>query len=114
MDRRGGLILPYRQCAAVFDVSGNELGTIKLSVWQSADPRETPTGEVWNWTGEAEIEAAELLVDQSNRRLYVVDDASELDPKAETPPGKRLVVLAAVRHDYLPHLELRLSEGRGG
>ncbi len=107
-------MLPYRQHAAVFDASGNELGQVKLSVWKRADPRETPTGESWEWSGEAEIEAAELLVDQSNRRLYVVDNASELDPEAETPPGRRLVVLAAVRHDFLPHVELRLSEGRGG
>lgn len=109
-------MLPFRQFATVTGASDVSLGTIKLSTWQATEPRETATGEVWDWTGQAEIEAALLLCGQEgNRRLYVVDAESELpEEEAEgTPPGRRFAVLAAVRNDFLPHVELRLRETRG-
>lgn len=106
-------MLPFRQWAVVMH-NGEALGTARLSVWPRPEPRETPTGEVWDCTGEAEIEAASLLVGQTNRVLYVTDAEQALPGEGETPEGQRLVVIAAVRHDFLPHVELRLSEHRGG
>ena len=109
-------MLPYGQFANVTAASSESLGTIALSTWRQSEPRQMATGEVWDWSGEAEIEAALLLCDvESNRRLYVVERRSELiyDHDAETPPGRRLQVLSAVRHDFLPHVELRLREMRG-
>jgi hypothetical protein len=103
-------MLPYRQWAAVTGADNQQAGVIRLSTWQSSEPREMATGEVWDWSGEAEIEAAPLLVDLTNRRLYVVASEAELDPEATPPPGRRFNVLAAVRHDFLPHVELRLRE----
>lgn len=105
-------MLPYRQWAVVMH-NGAALGTVRLSVWQRPEPRETPTGEVWDWSGEADIEAAGLLVDQPNRVLYVTDTEPEMPGEGETPNGRRLVVLAAVRHSFLPHIELRLQEHTG-
>ena len=111
------MTLPFRQFAAVTGTSTEILGTIRLSVWETPDPRETPAGKVWNWSGEAEIESAALLIGKENRRLYVVDHEAELESGSGSgdgpPPGKRLGVLAAVRHDFLPHVELRLQEVRG-
>ena len=106
-------MLPFKQYASVVH-QGRQLGSIKLSVWQQPESRETATGQVWDWSGEAEIEAADLLVDQTNRQLFVVDSAAELDLEAEEPPGTRFSVLVAVRHDFLPHLQLRLARIRGG
>ncbi len=109
-------MLPYNRRGVVTGSDDEQIGEpIKLATWQRTEPRETATGATWDWTGEAEIEAAALLVDQggSVRRLYVVDDASELDAKASPPPGRRFTVISAVRHDFLPHVELRLQEVRG-
>jgi hypothetical protein len=108
-------MLPYDKFATVTGTSNEHLGVIRLAVWETPDPRETPTGEVWNWSGEAEIEAAGLLVDQGNRRLYIVESREELEGAVdgERPPGRRLGLLAAVRHAFLPHLELRLAEMKG-
>lgn len=112
------MTLPFRQFAAVTGTSNEILGVIRLSVWETPDPRETPAGKVWNWSGEAEIESAELLIGKANRRLFIVDSEEELEAGSgsgddEAPPGRRLGVLAAVRHDFLPHVELRLQETRG-
>lgn len=108
--------LPFKEHASVTAASSDVLGTIALSTWRQPEPRQTPTGETWDWSGEAEIAAAALLVDvDGNRRLYVVDAASELpdDGHEGTPPGRRLQVVSAVRHDFLPHVELRLAVPRG-
>jgi hypothetical protein len=75
-------MLPFRQFAAVTGDSTEILGVIRLSAWQTADPRETPAGEIWSWSGEAEIEAAELLIGKGNRRLYVVDTEAELEAES--------------------------------
>lgn len=106
-------MLPFRQWAVVTH-NGAALGKVRLSTWQRTEPRETPTGEVWEWSAEAEIEAADLLVDKTNRIIYVTDAEPELPDEGETPQGRRFVVIAAVRHDFLPHVELRLQEQRGG
>lgn len=97
-------MLPFRSRAKVLHNS-DELGEIDLSVWPLSEPREAAGGEVWDYEGEAEIEGAELLVRKSNRRLQM------LDPEATDPP--RYTVLAATRHDFLPHLVLRLREITG-
>jgi hypothetical protein len=108
-------MLPYDRLGVVTGSADEQIGEpIKLAVWQRTEPRETATGATWDWTGEAEIESAALLVDQGAvRRLYVVDAAEELDAKASPPPGRRFTVISAVRHDFLPHVQLRLQEVRG-
>lgn len=106
-------MLPFREWAVVMHGS-SALGKVRLSVWQRSEPRETPTGEVWDWSGEAEIEAAGMLVGGTNRRLYVTDSEPELPGEGETPEGRRLVVISAVRQEFLPHIDLRLAEHRGG
>lgn len=106
-------MLPFASWAVVMHGS-DTLGKVRLSVWQRTEPRETPTGAVWDWSGEAEIEAAGLLVGQTNRRLYVTEAEPELPAEGEAPEGQRFVVVAALRNDFLPHVELRLQEQRGG
>lgn len=109
-------MLPFRQFATVTGAASKSLGTIALSAWELPEPREMANGEAWDWSGEAEIEAALLLCGvDGNRRLFVVDDRSELHAEGVegTPPGRRLQVLSAVRHDFLPHVELRMREMRG-
>ncbi len=110
------MMLPFRQFATVTAASSESLGVIRLSVWQEGEPRQMATGEIWSWTGQAEIEAALLLCGvDGNRRLYVVDDLDEALPEGSPgpPAGRRLQVLSAVRHDFLPHVEMRLGEVRG-
>lgn len=97
--------------------NGQVLGAIKLSTWTLREPRAAGNGVEYEWGGEAEIEAAELLIDQPNRRLYVTDNPPELGSGSGSgeewpPPGKRLTVIGAVRHDFLPHIELKLQEMR--
>jgi hypothetical protein len=111
--------LPFRQHAVVTHARDHEvLGTIKLSTWQLREPRSAGKGVEYEWTGEAEIEAADLLVNQPNRRLYITDEPpAELGSGSGSgdwpPAGKRLTVIGAIRHDFLPHVELKLQEVRG-
>lgn len=108
-------MLPFRQHAVITD-NGEAIGTTKLSVWQLSEPRSAGKGIEYEWIGEAEIESAALLVDQAgSRRLYVTDEPPETGSgSGDWPPrGKRLTVLNAIRHDYLPHVELKLQEVRG-
>jgi hypothetical protein len=97
-------MLPFRQRAKVMH-QGAETGEVDVSVWPLGEPRESTGGQTWDWEGEAEIEAAELLVRKQNRRLALVD------PEPTDPPV--LTVIAAIRHDFLPHVELRLREVTG-
>lgn len=109
-------MLPYREFATVTGTSGESLGVIRLSTWQPSEPRQMATGEIWDWSAEAEIEAAPLLCGvDGNRRIYVVGSLAETlaEGLPGPPTGRRLNVLAAVRHDFLPHVELRLREVRG-
>lgn len=110
-------MLPFRQFALV-TYKHDVTGVIRLSTWSLREPRSAGKGVEYEWAGEAEIEAAELLIDQSNRRLYVTDAAPELsigsvNDEDWEPAGKRLTVIGAVRHDFLPHVELKLQEVRG-
>lgn len=110
-------MLPFRQFALV-TYKHEVTGVIRLSTWSLREPRSAGKGVEYEWGGEAEIEAAELLIDQPNRRLFVTDEKPEVPtspiPDGEWPPaGKLMTVIGAVRHDYLPHVELKLQEVRG-
>jgi len=110
-------MLPFRQYALV-TYKHEVTGVIKLSTWSLREPRSAGKGVEYEWAGEADIEAADVLIDQPNRRLFVTDDPPTLEvgPIADEdwePVGKRLTVIGAVRHDFLPHIELKLQEVRG-
>lgn len=57
-------------------------------------------GVVYDWTGEIHESAAPHLIRQRNRHL-VID-------------SQRYNVVEAFQHDFVPHVELRLLEVRGG
>ena len=93
-------MLPYDQTAKVLH-QGKEIGEVAVSARALSEPRAGGDGAEYDWSGEADIEGAGLLVRKPNRRLRLED-------------GTELMVTAAFRHDYLPHVELRLREVRSG
>lgn len=94
-------MLPYDQRAKVLH-QGKEQGEVALTTWPLGEPRAAGDGAEYDWQGEAEIEAAPLLLGKANRRLELIGDV------------RVFTVLAAYRHDFLPHVELRLREARNG
>jgi hypothetical protein len=102
---RGG-VLPFKDVGSVLKQGGVvALARVACSVWPLTAPRTTDTGEVYSWTGEAELGAADELVGQTNRTLYVTEGAHA---------GRRLKVVGAARHEFLPHVTLAASEMRPG
>lgn len=92
-------VLPYLQTADVLAQGGTVVKFgIAVSIWPAGDPVTAATAESYEFTGEAELDAADALVGQGNRSLRV--------------DGRRYKVLAAHRHEFLPHVELRLREMR--
>lgn len=92
-------VLPFLTEGQVQKQGGEATGTLKLSVWRAGSPRETRVGEAYDWTGEAHVDAAPLLVGKANRQIVV--------------GAQRFKVISAVKHDFLPHVALNLLEMKG-
>lgn len=82
-----------------------KLASLQLSVWPLGSPQRTAAGEVYDWRGEAEDLAADHLVQRANRSIEITQG---------TAAGKRLKVVSAVAHEFIPHVELQLREVRAG
>lgn len=67
---------------------------VAVSVWRLPAARVTSAGKTYDYTGEAEGSAADVLVDHPNRHLVLGD--------------RDFVIVGANEHLYLPHVELRL------
>lgn len=92
-------VLPFTQTADVQAQGGSSVGSLAVSIWALDEPRDTGTGETYDWTGEADVAGAPLLINQGNRQL-------EID-------GTTYKLISAREHHFLPHLQLRLREVRG-
>lgn len=93
-------VLPFDKTGQIKHGGADVGDPIELSVWPAELNSTTATGEAYDFTGEAQEEAAEDLVGKPNRRI-VVD-------------GETFVVVAAFFHGYLPHVELRLRRMEAG
>ncbi len=93
-------MLPYTSVADIKNQAGETLDTGVPVRIEEVGNLTTRTGQAYNWVGEAHIDAAEFLVDRVNIRI-------ETD-------GRKLKIVDAIEHDFLPHVELRLTEMRGG
>jgi hypothetical protein len=73
---------------------------IDFAAWPLSTPRRTAGGEMYDWTGQAEISAAAQIIGLPNRSIVEGDLA--------------LKIIGAARHDFLPHVDLQLREVRAG
>lgn len=92
------VVLPFDLVGQIKHGS-TDLAQIELSIWPAGE-QTTNTGEAYDFTGEAQEEAAEHLVGKPNR-MIVVD-------------GVRYTVVSAFLHGYVPHVELRLRQVEAG
>jgi hypothetical protein len=72
--------------------------TFACAIWEEVGGEETPRGERYDATGEIEEAAAPYLVREANRKLLV--------------DGVTYTVVSAIKHDFVPHVEVLLAELR--
>lgn len=91
--------LPFRTTGEVSQQGGTVLiEALPCSVWKLKSARQTSRGEFYEWTGQAHVSGAAAIIDKANRVLTV--------------DGRRLRILDATKHDFIPHIELSLGEMR--
>lgn len=89
-------LLPFHKQGTVHE-DGQDDETINLAIWPAIGvPSRTNVGARYDWYGEADIAAAPRLVGRTN--------------VAVTVEGRRLRLVAAFQHDYVPHVEIFLAE----
>lgn len=103
--------LPFDKLAVVERKGGEVLGEAAVAIWPAGD-RENARGQAYDWTGEADPASAPLLVRRSNRQLRVEVPLPGEDPS--TTREALFTVVSAVFNEFVPHVELRLLEQRGG
>jgi hypothetical protein len=92
--------LPFDRTGELVEQGGDVVvSELPCAVWRLPGPRQTQSGETYDWTGEAaEAFAAELA--EPNRTI-VVD-------------GAKLKIVSVATHAFFPHVELRLREMLAG
>jgi hypothetical protein len=93
-------MLPFDRLAEIQEQDGTTLAEDIPVQLDQAGASAVGRGVVYDWTGEAHSDAAPHLIRQTNRRL-VVD-------------GVTYKVVEAFQNEFIPHVELRLLEVRGG
>lgn len=98
------MALPFDQTVEVWenpvDPDAEPLATVKGAIWPTLGSSETDRGERYDADGQLEPGAAEFLVGEPNRAVI-----SE---------GTKYKVVAAVKHTFVPHVEVQLFELRPG
>lgn len=93
--------LPFDTTAEIRDQSNAvKAADIPCAVWRLGSPRTAANGEVFDWYGQVSPTAAAELVLKVNRTMIV--------------GGRRLKVISAIEHRYLPHVAVELREIRAG
>jgi hypothetical protein len=93
-------MLPFDQLAEIQDQSGSTLVEDVPVHLELGGASAIARGVAYDWTGEAHSDSAPHLIRQTNRRLVVGSVTYK--------------VVEAFQNEFIPHVELRLLEVRGG
>lgn len=94
--------LPFIETARIEKLGGALLAEVDVTVWPLGGARTTPSGETYDWIGEADP-AGKADLAGSNRQLVA--------------GGERFNVVSVIEHELgIPHLELllRAAGPKGG